>query len=116
MRPALPPVKERTWPINPIDRFVLARLEQEGLRPSPGAERRTLIRRVSLDLTGLPPTVAEMDAFLADPSPDAYERVVDRLLASPRFGEHWAQFWLDLVRYAETEGFKADGLRENPEP
>ena len=91
---------------NPIDAFVLARLEQEGLTPSPEARRATLIRRVTLDLTGLPPTPAEVDAFLADDSPDAYEKVVDRLLASPHYGERWARHWLDLARYADTDGYR----------
>jgi hypothetical protein len=94
-----------------VDRFLLARLQAAGLSPNPRADKLTLLRRVTYDLTGLPPTVAEQDAFLADQSPDAYERVVDRLLASPHFGERWAQHWLDLVRYAETDGFKADDFR-----
>jgi hypothetical protein len=99
------------WIRNPIDRFVLARLEREGLRPAPEANRETLIRRVSLDLIGLPPTLAEVDAFLADTSPDAYERVVDRLLASPHYGERWARPWLDLARYADTNGYEKDRRR-----
>jgi hypothetical protein len=110
-RPAVPRVHNDGWARNPIDVFVLAKLEAEGLRPSPPADRVTLLRRVTFDLTGLAPTPAERDAFLADRSPDAYERLVDRLLGSPRFGERWAQHWLDLVRYAETEGFKSDRLR-----
>jgi hypothetical protein len=97
---------------NPIDAFVLARLRREGLRPSPEADRATLIRRVTLDLTGLPPTPAEVDAFLADRSPDAYEKVVDRLLASPRYGERMALPWLDLARYADTHGYHIDSGRE----
>jgi hypothetical protein len=100
------------WCRNPIDRFVLARLEQEGLRPSPEADRRTLLRRVALDLTGLPPTPVEVDAFLADKRPDAYERVVDRLLASPRYGERMALHWLDLARYADTHGYHIDSQRD----
>jgi mono/diheme cytochrome c family protein len=107
----LPHVKDTSWPRNPIDHFVLARLEKEGLKPSPEADRATLIRRVSLDLIGLPPTPAEVDAFLADTRPDAYERVVDRLLASPAFGERWARPWLDLARYADSHGFQRDDLR-----
>jgi len=97
-RPALPPVESRDWVRNPIDNFVLARLEQEGLSPSPEPDRATLIRRVSLDLTGLPPTMAEVDAFLVDDSPNAYEVVVDRLLESPRYGERMAFEWLDVAR------------------
>ena len=110
---AVPPpeVEDEEWPTNPIDRFVLARLEAEGLRPSPEASRERLIRRVTLDLTGLPPTVEEIDAFLAEGRPDAYERLVDRLLASPRFGEHRAVGWLDLARYADTYGYQADVYR-----
>ena len=94
-----------------IDRFVLERLEREGLTPSPEAGRETLMRRVSLDLTGLPPTPAEIDAFLNDKSPDAYEKVVDRLLASPRYGERMAVRWLDAARYADTNGYQFDGER-----
>src|SRR5438094_725806 len=111
-RPALPAGKDTAWPRNPIDRFILARLEQEGLRPSPEADRRTLIRRVSLDLTGLPPTVEEVEAFLADRKPGAYERVVDRLLASPHYGERMALAWLDLARYADTHGYHIDSQRD----
>ncbi len=110
-RPALPEVKDTTWPRNAVDHFILARLEQEGLRPSPEADRATLIRRLALDLIGLPPAPAEVDAFLADPSADAYERLVDRLLASPHFGERWARPWLDLARYADSHGFQRDDLR-----
>ena len=96
------------WPRNAIDRFILARLEREGLEPSPEAARETLIRRLTLDLTGLPPTVAEVDAFLADRSPAAYERLVDRLLASPRYGERMAWDWLDAARYADSNGYQGD--------
>ena len=99
------------WVRNPIDAFVLARLEREGLTPSPEADRETLIRRVTLDLTGLPPTPAEVDAFLHDNSPNAYEKVVDRLLASPRYGERMAIRWLDAARYADTNGYQTDGER-----
>jgi Protein of unknown function (DUF1553)/Protein of unknown function (DUF1549)/Planctomycete cytochrome C len=107
-----PPVVRNTgWIRNPIDAFVLARLEREGLTPSPEAPRATLIRRVALDLTGLPPSLDEVDAFLADMRPDAYERVVGRLLASPRYGERWARSWLDLVRYADTDGGSWDRQR-----
>jgi hypothetical protein len=110
-RPAVPPVKQQDWVRNPVDAFVLAKLEEAGLRPNPPADRLTLLRRVTFDLTGLAPTPAERDAFLADQSPDAYERLVDRLLSSPRYGERWAEHWLDVVRFAETEGYKADRLR-----
>lgn len=111
VRPALPAVKDANWPRNGIDRFVLARLDQEKWTPSPEAAKETLIRRVSLDLTGLPPTVAEVDAFRADQSADAYEKVVDRLLASPRYGERMAMDWLDEARYADTNGFQNDFAR-----
>ncbi|HZP82232.1 MAG TPA: DUF1553 domain-containing protein [Chthonomonadaceae bacterium] len=110
-RPPLPPVKDAAWVRNPIDRFILARLEQEGLHPSPEADRRTLLRRLSFDLTGLPPTPAEVEAFLADKSPNAYEKQVDRLLASPHYGERMAQQWLDLARYADTHGYHIDSGR-----
>ncbi|MGV3721531.1 MAG: DUF1549 domain-containing protein, partial [Actinomycetota bacterium] len=110
-RPALPKVKDEKWVRNPIDQFILARLEQEGLKPSPEADRPTLIRRVSLDLTGIPPTPAEVDAFLADASPNAYEKVVDRLLASQRYGERLAWDWLDAARYADTNGYQGDRTR-----
>jgi mono/diheme cytochrome c family protein len=111
-RPRLPSVKNREWVRNPIDGFILGRLEKEGLQPSPEADRERLLRRVTLDLTGLPPTVAEIDAFLADRSPNAYEKVVDRLLASPRYGERWAVPWLDAARYADSNGYQRDGRRE----
>jgi hypothetical protein len=110
-RPALPLVKNAGWVRNPLDAFVLDRLEREGLAPSPPADRTTLIRRVTLDLTGLPPTPAEVDPFLADTSPSAYEKVVDRLLSSPRFGERMAVRWLDAARYADTNGYQTDGER-----
>ena len=108
-RPAVPAVAEVT---NPIDQFVRHRLQQEGLNASPEASRETLIRRVSLDLTGLPPTLAEVDAFLVDTSPNAYETVVDRLLASPHYGERMAQQWLDFARYADSNGFQVDSSRQ----
>jgi hypothetical protein len=107
----LPRVKQADWPRNAIDFFVLARLEAAGLRPSPPADRYTLVRRVFLDLIGLPPTPAEADAFVNDPSPDAYEKLVDRLLASPHYGERWARRWLDLARYADTNGYEKDRVR-----
>jgi hypothetical protein len=103
-KPAVPAVKNATWSAEPIDRFLLAELEKHGLQPAGAAERRTLLRRLSLVLTGLPPTPEEVDAFLADPAPNAYEKQVDRLLASPHFGERFAQHWLDVVRYSETLG------------
>ncbi|WZP00172.1 PSD1 and planctomycete cytochrome C domain-containing protein [Isosphaeraceae bacterium EP7] len=106
--PPVPTTADRAWPIAEIDAFILARLEAEGLRPSPPADRRTLIRRASFDLIGLPPTPAEIAAFTADPSPDAFAKVVDRLLASPRYGERWGRHWLDVVRYADTAGETAD--------
>ena len=106
-----PDVKDAAWPRNPIDRFVLARLEAEHRRPAPEADKERLIRRVTFDLTGLPPTLAEIDAFLADRGPGAYERLVNRLLASPRFGERMAVDWLDLARYADTYGYQADVYR-----
>jgi hypothetical protein len=112
-RPALPAVKDAVWPRNSVDRFILARLEAKDLAPNRPASRLRLLRRVTHDLTGLPPTVEEQRAFLADTRPGAYERLVDRLLASPHLGERWAQHWLDLVRYAETDGFKEDALRPN---
>jgi hypothetical protein len=111
VRPAPPEVKNAAWPHNPIDRFILQRLEREGLQPAPEASREILIRRVSLDLTGLPPTPAEIDAFLNDRSADAYEKVVDRLLASPRYGERMAFRWLDAARYADSNGYQFDGER-----
>jgi hypothetical protein len=107
----LPSVKDRGWPRNPIDHFVLTRLENEGLRPSPEADRATLIRRVSLDLIGLPPTPAEVDVFENDPRPDAYEQLVNRLLALPHYGERQARPWLDQARYADTNGYEKDGRR-----
>jgi mono/diheme cytochrome c family protein len=110
-RPALPRVKDGSWVRTPIDRFILARLENEGLTPSPEADRVTLLRRLSLDLIGLPPTVAEIDAFLNDRSPNAYEKQVERLLASPHYGERWGRHWLDAARYADSDGFEKDKQR-----
>lgn len=108
---ALPAVKDRNWPANAIDDFVLARLEAEGLKPAPAADRFTLIRRLSLDLIGLPPTPEEIDAFMKDTSARAYEKLVDRLLASPHYGERWGRRWLDLARYADTNGYEKDRPR-----
>ena len=110
-RPALPPVKDAKWSRIDLDRFILARLEKEGLKPSAEADKVTLIRRVTLDLTGLPPTPAEVDAFVADKSANAYEKVVERLLASPRYGEHMARYWLDAARYADSHGYHIDSER-----
>ncbi len=111
VRPPIPKVHDPNWVRNPIDALVLARLDAEGLRPSAPADRAMLLRRVSLDLTGLPPTLDEVDAFLADSSHDAYEKQVDRLLASPHYGERWARRWLDLARYADTNGYEKDRQR-----
>ena len=100
----LPPTKNATWPQSPLDHFILAKLEAAGLSPAPPADKRTLIRRVTFDLTGLPPTPEEIDAFLADDRPDAFARLVDRLLASPAYGERWGRHWLDVARYADSNG------------
>src|SRR5262249_30501002 len=110
VRPRTPPaVKDNTWPRTALDRFLLAKLEEKGLRPAPPAGRRTLIRRLTYDLTAPPLTPAEVRAFVDEPAADAYERVVDRLLASPAYGERWGRHWLDLVRFAETSGHEFDG-------
>ena len=103
--PAPPAVRNTAWVRTPVDRFILARLEARGLRPAPPADKRTLIRRATFDLTGLPPTPTETESFLSDTSPQAFARVVDRLLASPRYGECWARHWLDVARYADTKGY-----------
>jgi hypothetical protein len=110
-RPAIPAVKNARWVRNPVDHFVLARLEKEHLAPSPEADRRTLIRRLYLDLLGLPPTPEQVRAFLSDKAPDAYERLVDALLDSPHFGERWGRHWLDLARYADSSGYQVDRPR-----
>jgi Protein of unknown function (DUF1553)/Protein of unknown function (DUF1549)/Planctomycete cytochrome C/NedA-like, galactose-binding domain len=110
-RPTSPEVRDAAWPRNPVDRFLLARIEKEGLAPSPEADRNALIRRLSLDLTGLPPTPEEVEAFARDERPDAYERLVDRLLEKPTYGEHWARNWLDLARYADSAGYADDPAR-----
>ncbi len=112
VKPAEPEVRNAAWVRNPIDKFILARLEKESITPSKEADRARLLRRVSFDLTGLPPTLAELDAFLADRSPNAYEKVVDRLLASPRYGERMAVDWLDAARYADTHGYQVDPEKE----
>src|SRR5205807_1193613 len=108
-----PVVKDSTWARNPIDQFVLAKLEAKAIQPAAAADKVTLLRRATLDLIGLPPTPEEVEAFLADKSPQAFEKVVDRLLASPQYGERWGRHWLDLARYAESEGFKSDETRPN---
>ena len=108
VRSEIPALKNDTWCRTPVDRFILAKLDAAGLAPLPQADRRTLIRRVTFDLTGLPPTPAETVAFVDDASPNAYERLIDRLLDSPAYGQRWAQHWLDLVRFAETDGFEHD--------
>jgi Protein of unknown function (DUF1553)/Protein of unknown function (DUF1549)/Planctomycete cytochrome C/F5/8 type C domain len=112
VRPELPTVKDAAWVKNPIDRFTLARLEKEGLKPSAEADRYALARRLALDLTGLPPTLAEAEAFAKDLSPDAYEKYVDLLLKKDSYGEHWARLWLDLARYADSAGYADDPLRQ----
>jgi hypothetical protein len=108
VRPAIPEVKEKSWVRNPIDAFILAKLEHKGLHPSKEADKATLLRRVSLDLIGIPPSLSELDAFLKDKSPNAYENAVDRLLASPRYGERMAMEWMDYARYADSNGYQAD--------
>jgi hypothetical protein len=113
-RPALPAVRRRDWATTPLDLFVLAKLEQQGLEPAPRADRRTLIRRATLDLTGLPPAPKEVEAFVNDPSPGAWEKVIDRLLASPRYGERWGRHWLDVARYADTKGYVFEEERRYP--
>jgi hypothetical protein len=111
VRPAVPAVRAASWPRNPIDAFILARQEAMRLGPSPEADRRTLIRRLSFDLLGLPPTPEEVQRFVQDPEPGAYARLVDRLLASRHYGERWGRHWLDVVRFADTEGFERDEFR-----
>ncbi|MEX2263857.1 MAG: DUF1549 and DUF1553 domain-containing protein [Bryobacteraceae bacterium] len=113
LRPEVPQVRRRSWVRNPIDAFILSRLEEKGIEPGPEADKITLIRRVSFDLIGLPPTPEEVQAFLSDRSALSYERVVDHLLASPHYGERWARHWLDVARYAESDGFRADEPRPN---
>src|SRR5262249_13705671 len=111
-RPPLPAMKNTAWVRNPIDYFVFAELEKKGLQPAPEADRRTIARRVSLDLIGLPPEPAEVEAFVKDARPDAYERFVDHLLESPHWGEHRGRYWLDAARYADTHGIHFDNYRE----
>jgi hypothetical protein len=113
-KPAVPSVKHGSWPANPIDYFILARLEARGLTPNAVADRRTLLRRMKIDLLGLPPTYDEIAAFEADPAPDAYARLVDTYLASPHYGERWARYWLDVARYADTKGYVFEEERKFP--
>ena len=113
VRPGVPAVKNKSWPRNAIDHFILAKIEERGWQPSAQAEKRTLLRRVFLDLTGLPPTLAEQDKFLADNSPDALAKLVDDLLARSSYGERWGRHWLDLARYAETNGYERDAAKPN---
>lgn len=115
-KPQLPMLRDQSWARTPIDRFIVAKLEQHKLEPSPRADKRTLLRRVYFNLIGLPPAPAEIQAFLNDRSPDAYEKVVDRLLSSPRYGERWARYWLDVAHYAETHGHDQDRPRTNSWP
>ena len=110
--PTMPQVKDKKWIKTPIDSFILAKLEKNKLRPALAADRRTLIRRATYDLTGLPPTIEEVDAFLKDRSPDAYAKLIDRLLASPRYGERWGRYWLDVARFADTKGYVYAGREE----
>ncbi|MCA9427466.1 MAG: DUF1549 domain-containing protein, partial [Candidatus Omnitrophica bacterium] len=112
-RPEIPTVQNDRWSRNPIDRFVFRRLADKGLTPAPEADRVQLVRRLFFDLVGMPPTPREIDDFLNDSSPEAWEHLVDRLLDDPRYGEHWARFWLDLVRYAESDGWNKDSYRPN---
>ncbi len=112
VRPGIPTVSKPGWVHNPVDNFILARLDRESLAPSPETDRTTLLRRLSIDLTGLPPTIDEVDAFLADRSPNAYEKQVDRLLNSPHYGERWGRIWLDAARYADSNGFEKDAPRD----
>ena len=108
-KPALPKVKKSSWVQTPVDTFILVKLEEKKLKPAAAADRRTLIRRVSYDLIGLPPTPEEVEAFVKDRSPDAYTKLVDRLLTSPHYGERWGRHWLDVARYADTKGYLAGG-------
>ena len=113
MRPKLPVVKSAEWAQSAIDRFIAGKLDAAGIPLGVAAEKNVWLRRVKLDLLGLPPTIDELVEFEVDTQPDAHERIVDRWLASPRFGERWAQYWLDLARFAETDGFEHDKVREN---
>jgi hypothetical protein len=112
--PAIPAVSNKAWVKNPIDAFILARLDANGMKPAPAADRRTLIRRATFDLLGLPPTAEEIEAFVADSSPDAMDKLLDRLLASPRYGERWGRHWLDIARYSDTKGYVFQEERRYP--
>ncbi len=112
-KPSVPTVKDSSWCRTPVDNFILAKLDEKGIKPNQAADKRTLIRRATYDLTGLPPTVEELDAFLRDESPDAFAKVVDRLLASPQYGERWGRHWLDVARYSDTKG-QVRRQREDP--
>ena len=112
-RPSLPAIKAASWPKNDVDRFVLAKLESKGLKPAVEADRRTLIRRLYFDLIGLPPEPGKLSEFIADRNESAYEKLVDRLLDSPHYGERWARHWLDVVRFGESQGFERNRIREN---
>src|SRR5262249_38737407 len=113
VKPSVPSVKAKDWVRTPVDAFILSKLEEKKLKPNPPADKVTLIRRAYFDLIGLPPTTEQVQAFLSDNSPQAFEKVVDELLASPHSGERWGRHWLDLARYADTQGFKADETRPN---
>src|SRR6266849_4858803 len=115
-RPSIPTVKDQSWIRTPIDSFILAKLESKGLRPSPAADRVTFIRRATYDLHGLPPTPEEIDSFLTDSAPDAYEKLIDQLLNSPRYGERWGRYWLDVVHYGDTHGYDKDKRRDHAWP
>ena len=115
-RPSVPSVKQAAWVRRPIDAFILAALEEQGLEPSPPASREVLIRRATLDLLGLPPTPGEIEAFVSDASPRAYENLVNRLLSSPHYGERWGRHWLDLARFGESQGFERDKIRDHAWP
>src|SRR4051812_8412460 len=115
-REVFPPIVRTVWGRTPIDNFILAKLEEKRMSPAPEADRRSLLRRVTLDLVGLPPAPEEVDAFLHDDAPDAFEKVVDRLLASPRYGERWGRHWLDVARYADTKEWVVDEERRLPYP
>lgn len=115
-RPPVPPVKNPGWVRTPVDAFILARLEKDGLKPTPEADRAKLLRRATFDMHGLPPTPEEIDAFVNDKAPDAWDKVIDRLLASPRYGERWGRQWLDVARFGESNGFEYDKIRDHAWP
>src|SRR5262249_42898618 len=116
VKPGVPAVKEPAWVRSPLDVFILHRLEEKGIAPSGPADRRTLIRRLTFDLHGLPPAPEEIEAFVKDPAPNAYEKLVDRLLASARYGERWGRHWLDVARFGESQGFERDKIRDHSWP